>query len=885
MNSNPSRNRKSWSAAVLLHDFSIFVFSWLALIGVAHAGLSITAATVDGGASVSVAPGGSVTVSYTVSVTGGGDEVEGTDWRISTTAPGTVTCANSAPDSPNNTNGTYTTVFTATAPVTPGTYNLYLIANDKDDCTGGTSSATFVLSNAIVVQSTLTIGNASVTEGNSGMTNATFTVTLSPASASNVSFNYASGGTATGGASCTVGIDYITTSSSKTITAGATSTTIDVPVCGDTTYEANETFTLTLSGVSSGATLGTPSVGTGTISNDDIPSPLAIYTLDDQTWNDSSGNSYNGAVGGTGGTAPTFSNATPAVGTTTGTCGYRAFNRPDKTYIYLPTTFPNLGASGSAFTITAWIRTTDRTQSGQRILIDDESDSGGFGFSLGDGGAGMVRFFSRGTSSALILDTGNAITNNNVWYFVAAVADVPNKTKHIYVFSTAGTLLSHVQATWTEASFGSDTRVVSIGGETNASGENTGAFGFAGNIDEVRVYTNALSQTQLDTIRTTTRTCPADVVAPGLFNACEVTSTKCTPTTLPTVTYALLNDKTAGVPFALDGVALLSGGTLNTACSGNVSVDLVANTTTGVALGAGNCPVSQTSTIALGAKTFASGRVALTGITVPAVYADVRVKYTYAGGVCGSATTVCSTDNFAVSSAGPDHVEIVHDGQGGVCSGDTVTLKACADAACSSLYTGGGVSVSLTPATGWTSNPVTIGTSGTASATYTTDLAGTTRYAITSHTFLCDNTSTATASNATTECDVAFANNEFVIAATDSLGNVPVAGRPHRMTLTAYRQQAGQCGISTNYRNNKTLKAWYSNGAGVTPSPLPTLSLSADCSGAIPASGLPATEPGSTNVTLNFTNGVVDPLYLCTGGCRQVFSCVQGCESDHPDGN
>ena len=670
------------------------------LSGAAQAALSIVSATVNGASSTTVAPGATVAVAYSVTVSGGVDEIEGTRWLISTTPPGTATCADSAPDSPNNTNGTYLTGFTATAPATVGTYNLYLIGNDADNCAGGTSSALFTLANAVIVAPALTIGNASATEGNSGTTNATFTVTLSAASASNVTFNYAtSNGTATGGASCTAGTDYITDSSSKTITAGATSTTINVQVCGDATNESNETFTLTLS-APSGAWLGTPSAGTGTITNDDLPVPLAVYALDDQTWDDSSGNAYHGAVGGVGGTAPTFSNASPAVGTTVGTCGYRAFTRPNKTYIYLPATFPNLGASGSAFTITAWIRTTDNTQSGQRILIDDEGIAGGaagYGFSLGDGGAGRLRFFSRGTPSALILDTANVIASNT-WYFVSAVIDVPSKTKHIYVFDSAGTLLSHVQATWTEASFGSDSGFASIGGETNASGENTGAFGFAGNIDEIRVYSNALTQSDLNLVRATTRTCPVNVVAPGPFNACEVTSPLCTPTALPTVTYALLADKTAGVTFALDAVALLSGGTLNTACSGNVQVDLVANVSAGVSLGSGNCPVSQTATIALGTKTFASGRAALTGITVGTAYADVRVKYTYAGGACGSAATVCSTDNFAVGAAGPDHIRIYLNNSTSAltCAPRTVDAIACADSTCSSRY-GSSVSTTLNP--------------------------------------------------------------------------------------------------------------------------------------------------------------------------------------------
>lgn len=112
--------------------------------------LTINSAMVNSAATVTVAPGASISVSYSVTTTGGNTEVEGTLWKIGTTSPPT-TCANSTPDSPNNTNGTYTTGFTATAPATPGTYNLYLIANSADGCNGGESSAVFTLSNAIVV--------------------------------------------------------------------------------------------------------------------------------------------------------------------------------------------------------------------------------------------------------------------------------------------------------------------------------------------------------------------------------------------------------------------------------------------------------------------------------------------------------------------------------------------------------------------------------------------------------------------------------------------------------------------------------------------------------------------------------------------------------------
>jgi hypothetical protein len=48
---------------------------------------------------------------------------------------------------------------------------------------------------------------------------------------------------------------------------------------------------------------------------------------------------------------------------------------------------------------------------------------------------------------------------------------------------------------------------VSIGGETNASGESTASFHFHGNLDEVRVYQKALSQSALAAIATQTHAC------------------------------------------------------------------------------------------------------------------------------------------------------------------------------------------------------------------------------------------------------------------------------------------------------------------------------------------------------------------------------------------
>jgi hypothetical protein len=103
-----------------------------------------------------------------------------------------------------------------------------------------------------------------VTEGNSGTTNATFTVTLSPASTSTVTVDYA-----TANGTATAGSDYVAKSGTLTFAAGETTKTVAVTVNGDTADEPDETFHLSLSNPTN-ATLGT-SQATATILDDDVP--------------------------------------------------------------------------------------------------------------------------------------------------------------------------------------------------------------------------------------------------------------------------------------------------------------------------------------------------------------------------------------------------------------------------------------------------------------------------------------------------------------------------------------------------------------------------------------------------------------------------------------
>ncbi|MBK7044109.1 MAG: lamin tail domain-containing protein [Rhodanobacteraceae bacterium] len=116
---------------------------------------------------------------------------------------------------------------------------------------------------------TLTIAaTASVTEGNTGCAGGStaldFLVTSSTVAASDINFTFS---TTDGTASAA---SDFTTTGTGTITTGNTTGNATVQVTCDDTFEANETFTVTLTDVANPAyDLGSPFAGTGTITNDD----------------------------------------------------------------------------------------------------------------------------------------------------------------------------------------------------------------------------------------------------------------------------------------------------------------------------------------------------------------------------------------------------------------------------------------------------------------------------------------------------------------------------------------------------------------------------------------------------------------------------------------
>jgi hypothetical protein len=140
--------------------------------------------------------------------------------------------------------------------------------------TGATAGVTQGKGTILNDDANLSITDVSMNEGNAGPTSFDFTVNLSsPAAAGGVNFTVnTADGTAT-----TANNDYTPiVNGSGSIAQGSNSTTISVPVNGDTTQEGAETFFVNLSNVTGANVID--GQGQGTIVNDDVTPPGVVIS-------------------------------------------------------------------------------------------------------------------------------------------------------------------------------------------------------------------------------------------------------------------------------------------------------------------------------------------------------------------------------------------------------------------------------------------------------------------------------------------------------------------------------------------------------------------------------------------------------------------------------
>ncbi len=144
----------------------------------------------------------------------------------------------------------------------------------------------------------LSIDNVSLLEGDSGNTIFTFTISRAGGSTGPVTVDYI----VTGGTANAADFGGAFPSGAVNFADGETEQTVEISVSGDTNFELNETFTVTLSNATGGASI-IDATGTGIIFNDEAPLPPPIIFINEVHY-DNSGADVNEAIeiAGTAGT-------------------------------------------------------------------------------------------------------------------------------------------------------------------------------------------------------------------------------------------------------------------------------------------------------------------------------------------------------------------------------------------------------------------------------------------------------------------------------------------------------------------------------------------------------------------------------------------------------
>ncbi|WMW79455.1 Calx-beta domain-containing protein [Undibacterium cyanobacteriorum] len=468
----------------------------------------------------------STSFAYTI---GGGTATSGTDYGTPTFSNG-VTLVGGNLIVPAG-----VTSFTITVPSTQDTIDE---ANETYNVSVGGVSAVGTITDDDAAPTISSVTSDTQTEG----TALVHTVTLTNASSSSTSFAYT-----IGGGTATSGTDYGTPTFSNGVTlvggnlivpAGVTSFTITVPSTQDTIDEANETYNVSVGGVSA----------TGTITDDDAAPTISSVTSDTQTEGtslvhtvtltnaSSSSTSFAYTIGGgtaTSGTdygTPTFSNGVTLVGgnlivpagvtsfTITVPSTQDTIDEPNETYnvsvggVSAVGTITDDDAAPTISSVTSDTQTEGTALVHTVTLTNASSSSTSFAYTIGGGTATSGTDYGTPTfSNGVTLVGGNLIVPAGVTSFTITVPstqdtiDEANETYNVSVggvsavgtitdddaaptissvtsdTQTEGTALVHT-VTLTNASSSSTSFAYTIGGGTATSGTDYGTPTFSNGV-------------------------------------------------------------------------------------------------------------------------------------------------------------------------------------------------------------------------------------------------------------------------------------------------------------------------------------------------------------------------------------------------------------------
>jgi large repetitive protein len=240
-------------------------------------------------APASVAEDGAANLIYTVTLNQASLSATSVNYTVAGTATNgtdyaTITSPLVIPA--GNTTGTITVNPTADTTIEADETVILTLAAGAGYTVGVPASATGTILNDDLPN--LTINDVTANEGNAGITNFTFTVSLSaPAGPGGVTFDIA-----TANGTATAGVDYVAnTLTAQTIPAGSSTYTFTVLVNGDALNEPSETFFVNVTNVTGAVVVD--GQGVGTITNDD---PLPSISTSNVTVTEGNSGTTNAVV-------------------------------------------------------------------------------------------------------------------------------------------------------------------------------------------------------------------------------------------------------------------------------------------------------------------------------------------------------------------------------------------------------------------------------------------------------------------------------------------------------------------------------------------------------------------------------------------------------------